>query len=82
VGIRICSDEFCRQLITRFRRPIISTSANKSGAPAPAHFGDIDQSIIDSADYVVKYRQDDRQKQSPSPVIKIDKNGVFKILRM
>ncbi|MBG0860496.1 MAG: threonylcarbamoyl-AMP synthase [Bacteroidales bacterium] len=82
VGIRICTDEFCRQLIARFRKPIISTSANISGAPAPAHFGEIDRKIISSADYVVKYRQDDRQKQSPSPVIKIDKNGVFRILRM
>jgi len=82
VGIRICNDPFCNELITRFRKPIVSTSANLSGKPAPAHFGDIDQGIINAADFVVKYRQKDRQKHTASPVIKIDNNGVFKILRM
>ncbi|MBU3743484.1 MAG: Sua5/YciO/YrdC/YwlC family protein, partial [Sediminibacterium sp.] len=28
VGIRICDDLFCRHLIKRFRKPIVSTSAN------------------------------------------------------
>ncbi len=82
VGIRICSDEFCRELIQRFRKPIVSTSANISGKSSPSHFGEIDESVISAADYVVKYKQEDRRKHSPSPVIKIDKNGVFKIIRM
>jgi L-threonylcarbamoyladenylate synthase len=82
VGIRICSDEFCSELIQRFRKPIVSTSANISGEPSPSHFREIDESVISAADYVVKYRQEDRRKHSPSPVIKIDKSGVFKIIRM
>jgi len=82
VGIRICNDPFCNELISRFRKPIISTSANPSGSPTPSHFGEIAEEIISVADYVVKHRQNDRQKQNASPVIKIDKNGVFKILRM
>jgi L-threonylcarbamoyladenylate synthase len=32
IGIRICRDEFCRELIKRFRKPIVSTSANFSGS--------------------------------------------------
>ncbi len=82
VGIRICDDPFCRELITRFRKPIVSTSANLSGKSSPSHFGEIDEVITNAVDFVVKYRQQDRQKQTSSPVIKIDKNGVFKILRM
>src|SRR5277367_5856619 len=35
VAIRICSDEFCRYIIKRFRKPIVSTSANISGEPFP-----------------------------------------------
>lgn len=81
-GIRISTDDFSNELISQFRKPIVSTSANYSGKPAPEFFGDIDPEIIRSVDYVVKFRQDDRQKHSPSPVIKIDKNGVLKILRM
>lgn len=82
VGIRICRDEFCSELIRRFRKPLISTSANISGKPLPAHFDEIDDDIIRPADYVVKYRQKDRQKHSASPVIKVEKNGVIKIMRI
>jgi L-threonylcarbamoyladenylate synthase len=82
VAIRVCRDEFCSELITRFRKPLISTSANISGMPSPASFTEISEVIIRSADYVVKHRQDDKRKFSPSPVIKVDRNGVFKIIRM
>lgn len=81
VGIRICNEEFCNELISRFRKPVVSTSANLSGQPSPRHFGEIDEIITGKADYVVRYRQNDRQKHSPSPVIKVEKDGSFKIIR-
>jgi L-threonylcarbamoyladenylate synthase len=81
VGIRICNDEFCRQLISRFRKPIVSTSANFSGKTAPKYFQEIDQTLIDSVDYVVKYRQDDRREHAASPVIKLNSDGSIKIIR-
>ncbi len=81
VGIRICNDEFCRELIYRFRKPIVSTSANKAGKPPPSNFSEIDENIIKSVDFTVKYRQEDKRKYSASPVIKVEKNGVIKILR-
>jgi L-threonylcarbamoyladenylate synthase len=82
VAIRICNEPFCNELILRFRKPIVSTSANQSGEPYPLWFGEIDQKILSLADYIVKYRQEDKEEQSASPVIKIDRNGVFTILRM
>lgn len=81
IGIRICRDDFCSELITRFRKPIVSTSANLSGKPSPGNFSEIEKSVIDLVDYVVKYRQNDRQKHSASPVIKIELNGTIKIIR-
>ncbi len=81
VGIRICKDEFCQELISRFMKPIVSTSANLSGKPSPGYFGEIENIIIDQVDYVVKYRQADRQKYSSSPVIKISPDGTIKIIR-
>jgi L-threonylcarbamoyladenylate synthase len=81
VGIRICHDDFCNKLITRFRKPIVSTSANFSGKPAPQSFSDIEKSLIDSADFVVKYRQDDVRKNSASPVIKFNSDGTIRIIR-
>jgi len=82
VGIRICRDEFCNQLISLFRKPIISTSANFSGLPAPQSFTDIDKELIKSVDYVVRYRQDDRRKHTASPVIKFNIDGTIKIIRI
>jgi L-threonylcarbamoyladenylate synthase len=81
VGIRICRDEFCQELIKRFRKPIVSTSANFSGKRSPSNFREIDERIISSVDYVVKHRQDERQKLLHSPVIKVDPSGVIKIIR-
>ena len=81
VGIRICNDEFCRELIGRFRKPLVSTSANKTGKPDPFNFGEIDENIIKSVDYTVEYRRKDRRVFSASPVIKVEKTGAFKILR-
>jgi len=81
VGIRICNDDFCNKLITRFRKPVISTSANISESPSPSYFSEIDDEIIKSADYVVKYRQTDTNKNTPSSIIKVEDNGVIKIIR-
>jgi L-threonylcarbamoyladenylate synthase len=81
VGIRICFDGFCNELITRFRKPVISTSANISNAPAPAIFSEIDPMIAASADYVVSYRQSDTTRNTPSSIIKVEDDGVIRIIR-
>ncbi len=81
VGIRICQEAFCNELISRFRKPIVSTSANFSGQPSPSFFDEIDKDLVSRVGYVVKYRQDDRQKHRASPVIKIENGGIIKIIR-
>jgi L-threonylcarbamoyladenylate synthase len=70
VGMRICKDEFCRHLLKRFRKPIVSTSANISGQPSPKNFNEVDKAILSGVDYVVQYRQDDLQLAKPSRIIK------------
>jgi L-threonylcarbamoyladenylate synthase len=80
IGIRICKEEFCRHLIKRFRKPIVSTSANISGEPSPALFAAISQEIKNGVDHIVHYRQDDLAAASPSSVIKWE-NGAVTILR-
>lgn len=81
VGIRICADEFCKHLIKRFRKPIVSTSANVSGFPPPKVFSDIDIAVKEGVDYVVHYRRDDTIPVEPSAVVKCNKDGSFTILR-
>ncbi|WP_276503657.1 L-threonylcarbamoyladenylate synthase [Terrimonas pollutisoli] len=80
IGIRICNEAFCRHLIKRFRRPIVSTSANISGDATPPFFAAINDEIKKSVDYVVKHRQDDQTIANPSSVIKWD-NGTISVIR-
>jgi L-threonylcarbamoyladenylate synthase len=81
IGIRITTEKFSSEMIKRFKRPIVSTSANVSGKPSPACFDEIDREIIDAVDYVVKYRQDDTQKATPSSIMKLGRGGEIKIIR-
>lgn len=81
VAIRICRDEFCKHLIKRFRKPILSTSANLSGFPSPQVFAEIDQKVRQSVDYIVEHRQDETQPAQPSAIIKWEQNGKFTIVR-
>ncbi|MCW3088614.1 MAG: translation factor [Sediminibacterium sp.] len=81
VAIRICDDEFCKHLIKRFRKPVVSTSANISGYPAPQCFKDIEPIIRDGVDYIVNYRQEDTEQRKPSSIIKWEKDGTLSIIR-
>jgi len=81
IGIRITTEAFSSELIRRFKKPIVSTSANISGKPSPACFDEISQEIIDAVDFVVKYRQDDTQKAVPSSIMKLGRGGEIKIIR-
>lgn len=81
VAIRICDDEFCKHLIKRFRKPIVSTSANISGFPSAPCFKDIEPAIINGVDYVVQHRQDDNEYRKPSSIVKWEKNGTLSIIR-
>lgn len=81
VAIRITSDKFCKELIKKFRKPIISTSANISGQKPPENFKAIDKNILHGVDYIVKHRQNDNSKSSPSSIIKVGIKGEIEIIR-
>ncbi len=81
VGMRIVKDKFCKKLISAFGKPLVSTSSNISGYPAPLLFCDIDIKIKQGVDYVVQYRQDDDAPAAPSTVIRFNENGKIVILR-
>lgn len=76
IAIRICNEQFCRHLIKRFRKPVVSTSANVSGQHVARNFGDITHEIKNEVDYIVNYRQDDKSIAEPSAVIKWNKGSV------
>lgn len=80
IAIRICNEEFCRHLLKRFKKPIVSTSANISGMPSPKIFNEITDGIKNGVDYAVEYRRNDKKATEPSSLIKWD-NGKITVLR-
>jgi len=81
IAIRIVNDDFCRHLIKRFRKPIVSTSANFSGDPTPAFFKEIDPRIKAGVDYMVEHRRDDETPREPSAIVKWNSEGEPTIIR-
>lgn len=80
MAIRIVEDEFCKKLIRRFKRPLVSTSANLSGEKTPLNFQEISKEILEGVDYVVNLHRD-KKAAKPSTIIKIKNDGTVKVIR-
>lgn len=81
IAIRIVRDEFCRHLIKRLRKPIVSTSANISGQASPKKFSEVSEEVKNAVDHVVQWRQNDLSSSQPSQIIKWNNDGNYKIIR-
>ena len=81
VGIRVTNEEFSKQLCFRFRKAVVSTSANISGEPSPSIFSEIDPAIVQGVDYVMRSRQNDTHPSRPSQIVRLKADGEFKVLR-
>jgi len=81
VGIRLCKHPFCSELIKRFGKAIVSTSANVSGEESPKSFHNINNEIKNSVDYIIDLPEFYESKNPPSSIIKISENFEIKILR-
>lgn len=80
LAIRVAKDEFCKKLIQRFRRPLVSTSANISGEKTPQSYAEIDPLILEGVDYVVNL-QHEKKSGKPSAIIKLKNDGSVKVIR-
>lgn len=81
VAVRITQDPFCRSLIKRMRKPLVSTSANLSGEPTARVFSEIHRHIIAGCDYCVTWRQDDPTIHNPSAIYAIHDQGEMTRIR-
>ena len=72
---------FCRELVRRLRRPLVSTSANISGEPTPASFAEISEEIKAAVDYVVPKPFGAGASGRSSQIIKLGLDGEVQILR-
>lgn len=81
IGIRITNEPFSQALCAQLKRPIVSTSANISGHPTAHFYHEIEEAILNGADYVCQFRRNDDCPHEPSSIIKINNDGSFKIIR-
>lgn len=80
VAIRIVQNDFCRKLIKRLGKPIVSTSANISGEATPKSFSGISEEIKSNVDFIVEVEEESK-KTKPSTILKIMEDGSIKTLR-
>lgn len=81
LGVRVPDHEFCRKLLRRFGRPIVSTSANISGEPTPKSLAEVSREIIDGVDMVVNPRFQGKPTGKASSIIAFGEGGEVKIIR-
>lgn len=81
IGIRITREPFSKALCEQLRHPLVSTSANISGHPTARFYHEIEQAVLDRADYVCLFRREDDVPCEPSSIIKVNADGTFVIIR-
>ena len=81
VGIRIPMMDFCRQLVAKLGRPLVSTSANISGEPTPKKFADISPAIRDAVDHIVEPALEKGATGQSSSIIKVGLDYSIEIIR-
>ena len=81
IGIRISSEPFSKALCAQLKHPIVSTSANISGHPTAHFFHEIEEAILNGADYVCRFRREDETPHEPSSIIKVNSDNTFLIIR-
>ena len=81
VAIRVVRHPFCIALLQKFCKPIVSTSANFTGQPAPASFTSIDPKLIQQVDYCVDPAYESPSTGKPSSIVKLALNGEVQIIR-
>ncbi len=81
VAIHIPQDEFCRLLVQTFGKPIAAALAHTANTPFPSHFGEISSAVIEGIDYVVKYRQMEKEMGAPSVIARLNEDEELVFIR-
>ena len=79
--MRIPDMDFCKVLIHKLGRPIVSTSANISGEPSPKKFADIPEPIRSAVDHIVDPAEEKNSTGKASQIIKVGIDGQICIIR-
>lgn len=81
MAARIAHDVYCRHLIQLINRPLATALAYFPGSALPNHFGRVRSDIIESVDYVVKYRPKEVPQARPTLLVQLDEMDELEFLR-
>ena len=81
LGVRVPDHAFCQRLLRALGRPIVSTSANRSGEATPAGLQEVAREIVDGADFVVNPRFEGHPTRRASSIIAFGEGGEVKVIR-
>lgn len=81
IAIRITKEPFSSELCRRFKKAVVSTSANISGEPSPKTFADISPEVLAAVDYVCTSRRGETTPCKPSSIVKLGATGEVKVIR-
>lgn len=79
IAIRLINEDFCRHLLKRFKKPIVSTSANLHGQPSPQNFKNISPEIKKLVNYIVSIKQSDEKNNIASSIVKWQNGALFTV---
>jgi len=81
IAFRIPHDPFCQALLEKFDRPLAATSANIANKPFPKNYGEISSKVLANVDYIVPYRQVEKENGKPSVMVRLSDKGELVFLR-
>ncbi len=81
VAIRVPLSDFCRRLTAALGRPIVSTSANISGEPAPAGLDEVSAEVRSAVDCIVDRSFGRGATGKASSIIKVGLDSSIEIIR-
>ena len=80
IALRVTKNKFCKELIEKFGKPIISTSANISGEETPFKFESINKSILNDVDFIVPLKNKNLN-QKVSRIVRLNKSNKIEFIR-
>ncbi|MDR1225915.1 MAG: threonylcarbamoyl-AMP synthase [Prevotellaceae bacterium] len=81
IAIRVVDHDFCRQIIRKLGRPIVSTSANLAGEKAPENFSEISEEVKSSVDVTVSEKFEGAPTRQASSIIQLSVDGQVRVIR-
>lgn len=82
LGVRVPRHDFCQRLLSLLGHPLVSTSANLSGQPAPRGYDDIDTAIRKAVNHCVPPLPEWLSHETQgSQIIKVSPQGETFVIR-